>query len=1034
MAWMSMMGAGSVDYARQALAAKLEPSPGFRYFESQGQTPLTWGGAGAERLGLRGLVSEPPFDSIYGPGGAVDPVLGTRLVSTKRPGMELVVAAHKSVAELGVIGRHQHMHQILDAESAATVDYLERITMERGGRRGKAAVPTPTTGLIYARTRHATTRSGDPGPHDHVVIANAVEMLDGKGGWKAPNTTLWRDHLHAATMIGRLHAAWTATQLDYALTPDNGRSGRLGHWAIAGIPKRVLDLHSKRSTDIEIEAELRGHDTYRARNIAARDTRAPKENIPWNDALPGWQRELAESGHPVSALQRSIDRASRARQLSPTLTPSELNELVGMVVAPDGPLAQRKVFARRDVIVAVAPRLYGRHPGQLEVVLDAVYAHRELVPLLARDGCSERVHTLGSVLAIEQAIAQTVSAGMTRTDAPTVEHRYVAGAIVRQHAQLRAPLTAGQHALIHGVCASGRGVELVVGIAGTGKTTALKAIGDAYTAAGYTVVGTSTSGQAARTLQEAADIPSRTLASLLWRIDHHQLTLDSRTVLILDEAGMTDDPDLNRVLTAARVAGSKVVLVGDDRQLSPVGPGGGLGALIDRWDPAVHWLTDNIRQHNPAERVALAELRHGDVDRAIAWMTINDRIETAETRPDTHALIIDRWYTDVAARKETVMLAWRRSDVDQLNWLAHHRMRAEGRLTGPILGVDDGLDYQSGDRIVTLAPSQERSFVTSERGTVTDVDLDQRALWVRFDDGRRVPLVARELDPDRLAHGYAITVHRAQGATVDTAHVHQDGGGRELAYVKTSRAREHTTVYVTADDLDQAREDLQRDWTHQTRQQWVTDTHQSGTTPDNTRRHELTPLQHAARRIQLEAEQWAVNALVPPDVRRQLVAAQHDRSHLLHRVEQLRDGRYYDNSDDLRRLALARDHADTELDRAQRAVELATRRRARNDAIEHLETAQQNYALVDQQWLTAIEPVEQRLHSDLEAVSASVDELTVQHQQRREWLRQHPEAARRLDHLDRTLPPTLEHGLDLGQPIAPRHAPEPRGPDLGLGL
>jgi len=91
-----------------------------------------------------------------------------------------------------------------------------------------------------------------------VLIANAVEMLDGKGGWKAPNTTLWRDHLHAATMIGRLHAAWTATQLGYALTPDNGRSGRLGHWAIAGISKRVLELHSKRSGDIEIEAELQG--------------------------------------------------------------------------------------------------------------------------------------------------------------------------------------------------------------------------------------------------------------------------------------------------------------------------------------------------------------------------------------------------------------------------------------------------------------------------------------------------------------------------------------------------------------------------------------------------------------------------------------------------------------------------------------------------------------------------------------------------------------------------------------------------------
>jgi conjugative relaxase-like TrwC/TraI family protein len=980
-------------------------------------------------------VSEPPFDAIFSRGGAVDPVLGTRLVNAKRPGMELVVAAHKSVAELGVIGRHQHMHLILDAETDATVGYLERVTMERGGRRGKAAVPTPTTGLIYARTRHATTRSGDPGPHDHVVIANAVEMLDGKGGWKAPNTSLWRDHLHAATMIGRLHAAWTATQLGYALVSDNGRSGRLGHWAIAGIPKRVLDLHSKRSVEIEIEAELRGHDTYRARNIAARDTRAPKENIPWNEALPGWRQELADAGHAIGALQRSIAEAARARHLSPTLSHSELERLVGMVVAPDGPLAQRKVFARRDVIVAVVPHMYGRHPAQLEVVLAAVYAQRELVPLLARDGCTERVHTLASVLAIEHAIAQTVTAGMARTDAPTVEHRHVAGAIVRQHQQLRATLTAGQQTLIQGVCASGRGVELVVGIAGTGKTTALAAIGDAHTTAGCTVIGTSTSGQAARTLQHSAGIPSRTLASLLWRIDHHQLTLDPRTVLILDEAGMTDDPDLHRLLTTAHMAGAKVVLVGDDRQLSPVGPGGGLGGLIDRWHPAVYYLTDNVRQHDRHERAALAELRDGDVDHAIAWMAANGRIVTADTRPDTHQMMIDRWHADITRGKETIMLAWRRSDVEQLNWLAHLRLRAEGGLSGPILGVDDALDYQAGDRIITLAPAPDRRFATSERGTITRVDIDERVLWVRFDDGRQVSLAHRELDPDRLAHGYAITVHRAQGATVDTAHVYQDGGGRELAYVKASRAREHTSVYVTADDLDQAVEDLQRDWSHQTRQQWVTDTHQQDTTPGDMRRHDLTPLQQAARRIQLDAERWAINALTPPDVRWPLIAAQREVDRLQHAREELRDGRGdWAAYGRLHGLTIERNKAHRELEQAQREVDSMTRRRDRPRAAERLDLAEERVELADTAWSAAAGPIAQRLREELQIASDVVDELMIQHRQRLDWIEHNPEAVRRLEHLEVSLEPNLAVAHDFHPRMSPRQAAELRGPDLGHGL
>ena len=97
---------------------------------------------GAESLGLVGPVDNPSYDAIYGPGGACDPATGERLVNSRRPGMELVIAAHKSVAELGVLGQVENMHAIMDAERDATLAYLDRITRERGGRRGVAAVPT----------------------------------------------------------------------------------------------------------------------------------------------------------------------------------------------------------------------------------------------------------------------------------------------------------------------------------------------------------------------------------------------------------------------------------------------------------------------------------------------------------------------------------------------------------------------------------------------------------------------------------------------------------------------------------------------------------------------------------------------------------------------------------------------------------------------------------------------------------------------------------------------------------------------------
>ena len=186
-------------------------------------------------------------------------------MNTRRPGMEVVISAHKSVAELGVIGRAEDMHRIMDAELQATLAYLDKVTCQMGGRRGQAATAAPTGGLIYAHTRHATSRAGDPCPHDHVLLANLAEMKDERGGWKAPDTALWREHLHAATMAGRVAAARVAVELGYAIEPDPGPSGRLGHWKIAGISDEVMELHSKRAAEIEAECQRRGDSSYCAR-------------------------------------------------------------------------------------------------------------------------------------------------------------------------------------------------------------------------------------------------------------------------------------------------------------------------------------------------------------------------------------------------------------------------------------------------------------------------------------------------------------------------------------------------------------------------------------------------------------------------------------------------------------------------------------------------------------------------------------------------------------------------------------------------
>ena len=248
---MRMMGAESVGYHEHSVLERGDDAVAnaLEYYASRGETPMMWGGAGAASLGLRGEVGVEEWRAVFGTGGARHPERGERLVHCQRPGMELVVSPHKSVAELGVIGRAEDMHLILDAERDATMAYLDEVVQEQGGRRGRAQVRTPTDGLSWAVSRHATTRAGDPQVHDHVLVANIVKMGDERGGWKGLDTGLLRDHLHAATAIGRMAAAAKAVELGYAIEADPGPSGRLGGWAISRHPQRSVGSprHSRRS-------------------------------------------------------------------------------------------------------------------------------------------------------------------------------------------------------------------------------------------------------------------------------------------------------------------------------------------------------------------------------------------------------------------------------------------------------------------------------------------------------------------------------------------------------------------------------------------------------------------------------------------------------------------------------------------------------------------------------------------------------------------------------------------------------------------
>lgn len=1034
MAFMRMMGRDSVVYHQATVLGRVDDHAGqsLDYYGTRGETPLVWGGAGAGRLGLDGRVTQYTYAAIFGASGATDPVTGDRLVNTTRPGMELVVSPHKSVALLGAVGRAEDMHSIVDAETTATLDFLDGWFQERGGRRGRDQTRTATSGLTWAVTRHGTSRAGDPAVHDHVLVANIVEMGDARGGWKALDTASLRDVLHAATIVGRAAAARRAVELGYGVEADDGRSGRLRSWRIGGVPDEVCELFSKRSVEIDDFVDHRGQGSYRARAIAARTTRDAKVDHAPDRLAARWEAELEGIGWAPDRLVESIERASR--DLAPTL-PTEkrtgevpvfddvwVRSVTEAVIGPESRLGGIKVLSRRDLVVEVGPYLYGQPVEFIDAVVDRILGSCAVVPLIAVTAAREQVYAPTRALAVEQAIADTVER-LSSQPARPVPVEATSAAINRKQDDMGCPLTAGQRNVVSRIGAGPARVQFVVGVAGSGKTTALDAATDALEADGWHVVGASTSGQAARTLGVEAGIEARTVASLLWRFDRGQLPLTSRSVVVLDEAAMTTDDDLLRLVTATETTGARLVVVGDPVQLGAVGPGGAMAALLARHPDLVTTLEENVRQLDPGERAAIAQLRAGRTSPALAWYSTHDRIRSAASLEESLAGMVTAWDDDVTAGRSTAMLAWRRDHVSELNTRARTAAITAGRVAGPAVEVGDGFEVAAGDQLVALAPNHGAGIVTSQRLTATSVDPYLATVTVTTGDGRCVELGVEDLVGGRVGYGYATTIHRAQGATFDTCHIYADGGTHHLAYVALTRARQTTHVHCVADSPAQALEDLAGDWARPDRQRWIIDDRPDPAHGDRTPRRISDDLRHARLEAEHDTLRDLRKALTEPagpdrhaDEQRRL---EDDRADL-----RAGTGAWADTAagNAARRLTASHHAHQAALRRAEAPALSRRERRAIRHEIEQLDDAMTRAATAWEHHGHHIDADLSRQITALEEQSAGQTDAVERHEVARAL-------DRRLDHLESELGITPQH-LRLDPH---RHAAEFE-PRLGLGM
>jgi len=555
--------------------------------------------------------------------------------------------------------------------------------------------------------------------------------------------------------FGKKQRDWNGTEL-------------LQHW------REAWSAHvNERLTELGIDARI-DHRSYADQGIALE----PQHKIgPAASRRPGQGLEA----------ERIEDHARIARENGEKI-------IADPTVALDAITRTQATFTKRDLAVFAFRHSDGKE--QYDRVMAATKASPELVAL-GRDGRGDERFTSREMISTEARLEQAAErlAGMR-------DHFTGAGHVVRalDAAGARGLVLSEEQRDALGRITGRDGLASVIGYAGTGKSAMLGVAREAWEDAGYTVRGAALSGIAAENLEGGSGITSRTIASLehAWARDREQL--GPKDVLVVDEAGMIGTRQMERVLSAAEQAGAKVVLVGDPEQLQAIEAGAAFRALSERHGAAE--ITEIRRQRTDWQRDATRWLATGRTPQAIEAYRNRGMVVPADTREAARAGLVEGWDRQRQAEPGAtrIILTHTNAEVRSLNEEARERLRASGDLGQDVtVQADRGTrQFASGDRIMFLRNERSMGVKNGTLGTVEQVSADR--MDVRLDDGREVGFDVK--DYAAVDHGYAATIHKSQGVTVDATHVLATPGmDRHAAYVALSRHRDGVQLHYGRDDF-----------------------------------------------------------------------------------------------------------------------------------------------------------------------------------------------------------------------------------------
>jgi conjugative relaxase-like TrwC/TraI family protein len=784
-----------------------------------------------------------------------EPVGAMPILSAKRvpvAGFDLTFSPSKSVSVAWALADPETKAVIYDCHRRA-IDYVlsfaeREVFRSRSGPQG--VVEERTVGVVAAAFTHWDSRSGDPQLHDHVVVWNRARSLS-DGAWRTLDS---RGLFKAAVMLSELHQGVLSDLLTGALGVGwEGRERRHSehpHWEISGVGQALMDEFSRRSGQVEARTEqmigrfVETHgrqpttvERMRLCQQATLETRPEKERRSLAVMTADWRRR-AEAHLGPKPEQVAWVSSLAGRNDLPVLKAADLGEAIlsdAARAARDAVAARRATFSRWNVTAEALRILHGvrfASPDERVAIAERIteLALGDTV-LLSPAGVETDSRKLYTTEAILQAEDRLVDAARC-SGGPVISRQTVAQVADQTLPDRDERLSLDQAFAVEQITTSGRPLDLLVGPAGTGKSTTMAALRAAWeTEHGPgSVIGLAPSAAAAETLAIELGTATENTAKWLheWRrvpelvarrrrlaaspagpAARRQLaTLDADIatrsprpgqLFIIDEASLAGTLALDELVTAATTAGAKVLLVGDHAQLSSVEASGAFAMLVRDGGDLTPRLSEVRRFSEDWEKQASLDLRSGrseaiDAYRAHSRVLQGDRAGLVDA-------IYQSWKADVEAGKASLMIAGDGATVGELN----ERARAD-RIAAAI--VDDvGVEIAGGQRagvgdlVVTRQnsrrlPAGDRWVKNGDRWIVTAVQAEG-GLRVRRADGAGEALLPARYVSEHVELAYATTAYQAQGRTVDTAHaLVTPTTTREVLYVSATRGRESNWLYV----------------------------------------------------------------------------------------------------------------------------------------------------------------------------------------------------------------------------------------------